>query len=75
MNQESLLAALQEENDIQPVESPKLVEVTSEEVVIESIAGDEVELEVTRSPQWIWFFGLGSLALLVIGLIRRFSGR
>lgn len=74
-NQESLLAALQEENDIQAVESPKLVEVTTEEVVIASIAGDEVELEVTRSPQWIWFVGLGSLTLLLIGLIRRFSGR
>ncbi len=75
MNQESLLAALQEENDTQAADSPRLVEVTSEEVVIESVAGEKLESDQTKGSQWIWLIGLGSLTLLVIGLVRGFSGR
>ena len=74
-NQDSLLAALQEESETHEEESPKLVEVTSEEVVIEPVAGKRLEFDENRDSQWIWFGGLGSLTLLAIGLIRRFSGR
>lgn len=75
MDQESLLAALQEENDTQAADSPRMVEVTSEEVVIESVAGEKLESDQTKGSQWIWLIGLGSLTLLVIGLVRGFSGR
>ena len=75
LNQESLLAALQDENEIQAADSPRLVEVTSEEVVIESVAGEKLESDQTKGSQWIWLIGLGSLTLLVIGLVRGFSGR
>ena len=74
-NQESLLAALQEESETQAADSPGLVEVTSEEVVIESVAGEKLESDQTKGSQWIWLIGLGSLTLLVIGLVRGFSGR
>ena len=75
LNQESLLAALQEESETQAADSPRLVEVTSEEVVIESVAGEKLESDQTKGSQWIWLIGLGSLTLLVIGLVRGFSGR
>ena len=75
LNQESLLAALQDENEIQAADSPRLVEVTSEEVVIESVAGEKLESDQTKGSQWIWLIGLGSLTLLAIGLVGRFSGR
>jgi hypothetical protein len=75
LNQESLLAALQDENDTQVEDSPQLVEVTSEEVVIETVAGEALQLEEAEGSQLIWFIGLGSLTLLAIGLVRRFSGR
>ena len=75
MDQESLLAALQEENDTQAADSPRMVEVTSEEVVIESVAGEKLESDQAKGSQWIWLIGLGSLTLLVIGLVRGFSGR
>ena len=75
LNQESLIAALQEEDDKQQEVSLKPVEVPSEEVVIESVAGEELEFDQTRGSQWIWSIGLGSLTLLAIGLVRRFSGR
>ena len=75
LNQESLLAALQVENETQAADSPRLVEVTSEEVVIESVAGEKLESDQTKGSQWIWLIGLGSLTLLVIGLVRGFSGR
>jgi hypothetical protein len=74
-NQDSLLAALQEEGEMHEEGSPKLVGVTSEEVVIEPVAGKRLEFDENRDSQWIWFVGLGSLTLLAIGLIRRFSGR
>jgi hypothetical protein len=74
-NQESLLAALQPEVEAQEKGSPNPVEATSEELVIEQVAGDELEFDQTRGSQWIWLIGLGSLTLLVTGLIRRFSGR
>ena len=74
-NQESLLAALQEESETQAADSPRLVEVTSEEVVIESVAGEKLESDQAKGSQWIWLIGLGSLTLLVIGLVRGFSGR
>jgi hypothetical protein len=74
-NQESLLAALQLEGEIQEKGSPNPVEATSEELVIEQVAGDELEFDQTRGSQWIWLIGLGSLTLLITGLIRRFSGR
>lgn len=75
LNQESLLVALQEENETQAADSPGLVEVTSEEVVIESDAGEKLESDQTKGSQWIWLIGLGSLTLLAIGLVGRFSGR
>ena len=75
VNQESLIAALQEEDDKQQEVSLKPVEVPSEEVVIEAVAGEESELVQTRGSQWVWFIGLGSLTLLAIGLVRLFSGR
>jgi hypothetical protein len=75
LNQESLIAALQEEGETQQEISLKPVEVPSEEVVIESVAGEELEFDQTRGSQWIWSIGLGSLTLLAIGLVRRFSGR
>ena len=75
LNQESLLAALQEENETQAADSPRLVEVASEEVVIESVAGEKLESDQTKGSQWIWLIGLGSLTLLAIGLVRGFSGR
>ena len=75
LNQESLLAALQEESETQAADSPRLVEVTSEEVVIESVAGEMLESDQAKGSQWIWLIGLGSLTLLVIGLVRGFSGR
>ena len=75
LNQESLLAALQEESETQAADSPRLVEVTSEEVVIESVAGEKLESDQTKGSQWIWLIGLGSLTLLAIGLVGRFSGR
>ena len=74
-NQESLLAALQEESETQAADSPRLVEVTSEKVVIESVAGEKLESDQAKGSQWIWLIGLGSLTLLVIGLVRGFSGR
>ena len=74
-NQESLLAALQEDSETQAADSPRLVEVTSEEVVIESVAGEKLESDQTKGSQWIWLIGLGSLTLLAIGLVGRFSGR
>lgn len=74
-NQESLLAALQEENETQAADSPRLVEVTSEEVVIESVAGEKLESDQTKGSHWGWLIGLGSLTLLAIGLVGRFSGR
>lgn len=75
VNQESLIAALQEEDDTQQQVSLKPVEVPLEEVVIESVAGEELDFDQTRGSQWAWFIGLGSLTLLAIGLVRRFSGR
>jgi hypothetical protein len=75
LNQESLIAALQEEDDKQQEISLKPVEVPSGEVVIESVAGEELEFGQTRGSQLVWFIGLGSLTLLAIGLVRRFSGR
>jgi len=75
LNQESLIAALQEEDETQQEVSLKPVEVPSEEVVIEAVAGEESEFVQTRGSQWVWFIGLGSLTLLTIGLVRRFSGR
>ena len=75
LNQESLIAALQEEDDTQQQVSLQPVEVPSEEVVIESVAGEELEFDQARGSEWIWFIGLGSLTLLAIGLVRRFSGR
>jgi hypothetical protein len=74
-NQESLLAALQLEVEAQQKESPNPVEATSEELVVEQVAGDELEFDQARGSQWIWLIGLGSLTLLITGLIRRFSGR
>jgi hypothetical protein len=74
-NQESVLAALQLEGEVQEKGSPNPVEVTSEELVVEPVAGDELEFDQTRGSQWIWLIGLGSLTLLITGLIRRFSGR
>jgi len=74
-NQESLLAALQSEVEAQEKGSPNPVEAASEELVIEPVAGEELEFDQTRGSQWIWLIGLGSLTLLVTGLIRRFSGR
>jgi hypothetical protein len=73
LNQESLIAALQGEYETQQEVSLQPVEVPSEEVVIESVAGEELEFDQTRGSQWIWFIGLGSLTLLVTGLIRRIS--
>jgi hypothetical protein len=75
VNQESLIAALQEEDDTQQEVSPKPVEVPSEEVVIESVGREELDFDQARDSQWVWFIGLGSLTLLAIGLVRRFSGR
>jgi hypothetical protein len=75
LNQESLIAALQEEDETQQQVSLKPVEVPSEEVVIEAVAGEESEFVQARGSEWIWFIGLGSLTLLAIGLVRRFSGR
>jgi len=75
LNQESLIAALQEEDETQQEVSLKPVEVPSEEAVIEAVAGEELEFEQTRGSQWVWIIGLGSLTLLAIGLVRRFSGR
>ena len=75
LNQESLIAALQEEDETQQEVSLKPVEVPSEEVLFESVAGEELEFDQTRGSQWAWIIGLGSLALLAIGLVRRFSGR
>jgi hypothetical protein len=74
-NQESVLAALQLEGEVQEKGSPNPVEVTSEELVVEQVAGDELDFDQTRGSQWIWLIGLGSLTLLITGLIRRFSGR
>jgi hypothetical protein len=75
LNQESLIAVLQEEDETQQEISLQPVEVPSEEVVIEAVAGEGIELDQTRGSPWIWFIGLGSLTLLAIGLVRRFSGR
>jgi len=75
LNQESLIEALQEEDETQQEISLQPVEVPAEEVVIESVAGEELEFEQTRGSQWAWIIGLGSLTLLAIGLVRRFSGR
>ena len=75
LNQESLIAALQEEDETQQEISLQPVEAPSEEVVIESVAGEELEFDQTRGSQLVWFIGLGSLTLLAIGLVRRFSGR
>jgi hypothetical protein len=75
LNQESLIASLQEEAETQQQVSLKPVEVPLEEVVIESVAGEELDFDQTRGSQWAWFIGLGSLTLLAIGLVRRFSGR
>ncbi len=75
LNQESLIAALQEDDEAQQEVSLKPVEVPSEEVVIEAVAGEELEFDQTRGSQWAWIIGLGSLTLLAIGLVRRFSGR
>jgi hypothetical protein len=74
-NQESVLAALQLEGEVQEKGSPNPVEVTSEELVVEQVAGEELEFDQARGSQWIWLIGLGSLTLLITGLIRRFSGR
>jgi hypothetical protein len=74
-NQESVLAALQLEGEVQEKGYPNPVEVTSEELVVEPVAGKELEFDQTRGSQWIWLIGLGSLTLLITGLIRRFSGR
>ena len=75
VNQESLIDALQEEDETQQEVSPKPVEVPADKVVFESVAGEELEFDQTRGSQWVWFIGLGSLTLLAIGLVRRFSGR
>ena len=75
LNQESLIAALQEEDETQHEISLQPVEVPSEEVVIEAVAGEELDFDQARGSQWVWFIGLGSLTLLAIGLVRRFSGR
>jgi len=75
LNQESLIAALQEDDDTQQEVSLKPVEMPAEEVVIEAVEGEELEFDQTRGSQWAWIIGLGSLTLLAIGLVRRFSGR
>jgi hypothetical protein len=75
LNQESLIAVLQEKDETQQELSLKPAEVPAEEMVIESVAGDELDFEQTRGSQWVWIIGLGSLTLLAIGLVRRFSGR
>ncbi len=75
LNQESLIAALQEEDETQQEVSLKPVEVPSEEVVIESVAGEALDFDQTRGSQWVWIIGLGSLTLLTIGIVRRSSGR
>jgi hypothetical protein len=75
VNQESLIAALQEEDETQQEVSLKPVEVPAEEVAIEAVAGEEIEFDQTRDSHWVWIIGLGSLTLLAIGLVRRFSGR
>jgi hypothetical protein len=74
-NQESLLEALQDDSEVQQAETPKAIEVFSEELVIESVAGEELSFEQGQGSQWLWLIGLGSLTLLVTGLIRSFSGR
>lgn len=73
--QETLLSALQEEDEPLVVEALKPAVETETKVAIAPVAGDTVKLEDPRRGQWIWLVGLGSLALLANGLIRRFSGR
>jgi hypothetical protein len=74
-NQDSLLTALQQDVETEEVASVKVVAALPEEVVFEPVAGEELEFDQHRGSQLIWFIGLGSLILLVTGLIRRFSGR
>ncbi len=75
IGQDSLLAALQESSAIAEVVPLTAVEEMPEEVVAETVAGKKLEMAETRGAQWVWLIGLGSLSLLVTGLIRRFSGR
>lgn len=73
--QETLLSVLQAEDEPQVAAALKPAEETETKVNIAPIAGDTVKFEDPRRGQWILLVGLGSLALLATGLIRRFSGR
>jgi hypothetical protein len=73
--QETLLSALQAQDEPQVVAALKPAEETETKVAISPVAGDTVKFEDPRRGQWILLVGLGSLALLATGLIRRFSGR
>jgi hypothetical protein len=71
----SLLSALQQESEPAVMEAIKPAEVSESTLAIAQVSGDAMKLEDPKRGQWILLVGLGSLALLVTGLIRRFSGR
>jgi len=71
----SLLSALEEVSELEVKELSKPTEVTDSNIAIAPVVGGAVKLEDPKRGQWILLVGLGSLALLATGLIRRFSGR
>jgi hypothetical protein len=75
LNQDSLLSDLQVASEVKQSKSLNVIEAVPEELVIEPVAGEELEFEQAKGSQLIWLIGLGSLALLVTGLARRFSGK
>lgn len=71
----SLLSVLEEVSEPEDKEVIKPTEVSESNVAVAPVVGDAVKLEDPKRGQWILLVGLGSLALLATGLIRRLSGR
>jgi hypothetical protein len=79
---ETLLEALQADppkpqSDEHPLKIDTMAEQAQPDPVLEtSVAlGSEVQLEGPNKSLGIWLIGIGSIILIGIGIVRRFSGR